>query len=636
MSPEARPPTQRRPLALALAVTLLMLLLLGLGIYGWLRGFEQGSWEARQRAATSAAAADLSAWFDRVSEGLRVAAVLDGELLSEHPETLQALLLPELPILEILRVDAAGRPLASAHLRRPLLAEQFSIPAANWFHVASGGSRYLGSLEPEPADGAYLLLALPAADGGVLVARLRARDLWQRVEDVGFGDGGRAYLLDRRGRVIADPEAATVALNEAGRMVTPADSRWDGREIQQDGEPLLPQLRRAPEGRWSGRLIGPDGRELLARSEIVSAAELGPDGRSVAGSQWHLLTTLPLSEAEAWSRRLATWLIGAGALLGSLALALVAWLYARPVGLARPADPRAEAAGQGDRSPEARGDRGAAEPGEALDHTRPLSRDDVERLRAAFDDMAHQVGDIDRLTSEFLATISHELRTPLNSVIGYAELILSGVDGPLDEEMRKDVQAIYENGHQLLRMVNDLLDLAKIEAGRLELELVRLAPADLLTEAAEAQQSAIEGKGLSLSLDPAPDLPPIWGDPVRLRQVLDSLISNAIKFTEEGGIRLGARQEGDWLAITVADTGIGISEADRETIFERFRQLDGSFTRRAEGTGLGLAISRHLVRMHGGRITVESQPGEGSRFTIQLPIEETPTHARGLAIGSLL
>ena len=154
------------------------------------------------------------------------------------------------------------------------------------------------------------------------------------------------------------------------------------------------------------------------------------------------------------------------------------------------------------------------------------------------------------------------------------------------------------------------------------------------TDSASARQLA--QKGLTLVVEPAPELPTIWGDPVRLRQVLDKLVSNAIKFTEAGGLRLSARREGEWLALAVADTGIGISEADRETIFERFRQLDGSFTRRAEGTGLGLAISRHLVRMHGGRIEVDSVEGEGSTFTVFLPIEETPSHARGLAIGSLL
>jgi signal transduction histidine kinase len=271
-----------------------------------------------------------------------------------------------------------------------------------------------------------------------------------------------------------------------------------------------------------------------------------------------------------------------------------------------------------------------------LEQTRPLDLREVQKLRDTFDEMYGRMQDLDRLKSEFLATISHELRTPLNSVIGYAELILSGVNGPIDEEMEKDVQAIYENGHQLLRLVNDLLDLAKIEAGHLELEMVRMDPVSLVEALYEDHLEAVEGKGLRLLRQSASDLPQIWGDPVRMQQIFANLISNSVKFTEEGYVRILARRQDNWVAIDVEDTGIGIARPDLDTIFERFRQLDGSLTRRAEGTGLGLAIGRHLVRMHGGRMVVDSTLGEGTTVTVFLPIAESPPNPTAVTIGTIL
>jgi len=240
--------------------------------------------------------------------------------------------------------------------------------------------------------------------------------------------------------------------------------------------------------------------------------------------------------------------------------------------------------------------------------------------------------EVDRLKSEFLANMSHELRTPLNSIIGYAELLLMGINGDLDGESAKDIQAIYDNGQQLLTLINDVLDLAKIEAGRMQLDREAIDVAALLEDVRVRNAGLLLRKPVALRVAVDPGLPPLWADPVRLRQILGNLLSNAVKFTPEGSILMRAHRQGDDLCLVVEDSGIGIAPEALGAIFDKFRQVDGSTTRSSDGTGLGLAITRHLVELHGGQITVESVVGQGSVFTVRLPLdggrESTPDAPR--------
>ncbi|MBN1487438.1 MAG: GAF domain-containing sensor histidine kinase, partial [Anaerolineae bacterium] len=235
---------------------------------------------------------------------------------------------------------------------------------------------------------------------------------------------------------------------------------------------------------------------------------------------------------------------------------------------------------------------------------------------------ADRLREVDRLKSEFLANMSHELRTPMNSILGYTEVLLMGIDGDLDPEMLQDVEAIYENGQHLLRLINDVLDLAKIEAGRMSLTMEEVY-VDLLLDEVKTSNIGLLHKRqtpVEFVVEAEEDLPPIQADRIRLSQILNNLVSNAVKFTEKGYIWLRAYQDDSWVCIEVEDTGIGISQEDMGKLFERFQQVDGSTTRRAEGTGLGLSITRHLVEMHGGKIEVFSDVDQGSKFLIRLPI----------------
>ena len=227
--------------------------------------------------------------------------------------------------------------------------------------------------------------------------------------------------------------------------------------------------------------------------------------------------------------------------------------------------------------------------------------------------------EVDRLKQEFLANMSHELRTPLNSIIGYSEVLIDGVDGELTEDAMEDVNAIHSSGKHLLNLINEILDMAKIEAGQMNLRMKPLDLSEILVEVVRDSQVLVKEKPVELRLEPLGKLNRVNADDIRVRQVLLNLLSNAIKFTEQGSVvvRYGMRDDRVW--VEVEDTGSGIPEDQLEVIFERFRQVDGSSTRRAGGTGLGLAITRQLVNMHGGDIEVASEVGKGSRFWFTLP-----------------
>ncbi|MGE5405319.1 MAG: response regulator, partial [Candidatus Saccharibacteria bacterium] len=231
-----------------------------------------------------------------------------------------------------------------------------------------------------------------------------------------------------------------------------------------------------------------------------------------------------------------------------------------------------------------------------------------------------------RLKSEFLANMSHELRTPLNSIIGYTHCVLDELDGPVNEEQTKDLNRVVTSAENLLHLINDILDLSKIESGKMELFPEKTEAAALIREVIIAVNPVAEQKKLVLAEKVEPDLPYLYADSFRIRQVLMNLIGNAVKFTSEGGVTAGAYFEPLENAVVfyVRDTGIGLSEESIQYIFEEFRQADGSTTRRFGGSGLGLSISRRLVEMLGGSIWVESKIGEGSCFFFTVPLLDVP------------
>ncbi|MCC7446039.1 MAG: GAF domain-containing protein [Anaerolineae bacterium] len=234
--------------------------------------------------------------------------------------------------------------------------------------------------------------------------------------------------------------------------------------------------------------------------------------------------------------------------------------------------------------------------------------------------------EVDKLKSQFLANMSHELRTPLNSIIGFSRVILKGIDGPLTELQEQDLATIHESGKHLLNLVNDILDQAKIEAGKMELSYGFFSMADLVKSVMSTAVGLVKDKPVRLHQEIEQELPQVWGDEFRSRQVLLNLISNAAKFTAQGSITVSAfrvEEEGRALVqVSVTDTGIGIPADKLESVFEAFQQVENSTARQYEGTGLGLPIARSLITMQGGRIWVTSEPNIGSTFSFTVPISQ--------------
>jgi signal transduction histidine kinase len=222
--------------------------------------------------------------------------------------------------------------------------------------------------------------------------------------------------------------------------------------------------------------------------------------------------------------------------------------------------------------------------------------------------------------SQFLANMSHELRTPLNAILGYTELILDGIYGDPSPEIQDVLKRVESNGRSLLRLINDVLDLSKIEAGQLSLSVGEYALDEVIRTVAASLESLATEKGLSLTVAIPTHMPRILGDEQRVAQVLFNLVGNAIKFTEAGQVAIRAEVSPAQVAVHVCDTGPGVEVSDQAKIFEEFQQVDNSSTRTKGGSGLGLAISKRLVQMHGGTIWLTSQLGEGSTFSFTLPL----------------
>lgn len=245
----------------------------------------------------------------------------------------------------------------------------------------------------------------------------------------------------------------------------------------------------------------------------------------------------------------------------------------------------------------------------------------LEALNRELEMQKTQLEEVSRLKSAFLSNMSHELRTPLNSVLALSQALAMQAGERLSPEERNYLEIIERNGRNLLTLINDLLDLAKIEAGRMDVHPAPFSLGQTLENLTASLAPLAGEKNIALQLDAPAELPPLESDEIRVNQILQNLMANAVKFTDQGGVTVLAESDGQSISVRMADTGIGIALEDLPHIFEEFRQVDGSTSRRHEGTGLGLAIARKAARLLGGDITVESTPGRGSVFTLTLPVK---------------
>ena len=260
-------------------------------------------------------------------------------------------------------------------------------------------------------------------------------------------------------------------------------------------------------------------------------------------------------------------------------------------------------------------------------HVAVMNRDELGALAANLNRMNDQLGRVyreleaaSRHKSEFLANVSHELRTPMNAILGFNELILDGIYGDVPPDVKVPLTDIQNSGKHLLRLINNVLDLSKIEAGRMELTPTDYVAQDTVERVRASLGSLAAQKGIDFVTAVPPDLPTALGDAGRITQCLMNLAGNALKFTREGRVEIAVELRGNLLYYRVTDTGIGIAQDQLDTIFAEFRQGDATITREFGGTGLGLSITKKIVEMHGGRIWVESEIGKGSTFWFTIPL----------------
>ncbi|MGE3144269.1 MAG: sensor histidine kinase [Pseudorhodoplanes sp.] len=412
-------------------------------------------------------------------------------------------------------------------------------------------------------------------------------------------------------------------------------------------------LRSVQDARGSfGYVVGADGRLILtspnlhwplgsdlsnlaqvaaARNASAAAVTTGKDfdGRAVVTAHakgprmdWYVFVEQPMSQAlepvYALLARIAS-LLGLGLLIAVLTGMLLARQMVVPI---RALQAGARRLGQGDfdqRIEVKTGD-------EIEDLAEQFNRMAVE-LQQSYSGLEQKVEERTRELAiasahkdQFFANMSHELRTPLNAVLGYAELLVDGIYGTMPDKALDVLQRIQSNGKHLLGLINDVLDISKIEAGQLNLALDDYSMKTLVQSVIAATESLAQNKGLALRSEVSDALPAARGDERRLTQVLLNIVGNAIKFTDKGSVTIRAAEKDGMFDLSVTDTGPGIAPQDRDRIFEEFQQVDNSSTRQKGGTGLGLAIARRLVRMHGGDIALESAPGKGSTFHVAIPV----------------
>ena len=549
----------------------------------------------------------------------QVGAARGGTSLAQTRDELLRLLRVASAVTDLAYLDETGREQARVSRQAiTVLGSNADYSGDPRFVEARGGKTYFSPVYFRNESEPYMTMAVslspgtqPGGGSPVVVAEVNLTFIWDVVSRIRIGEAGDAYVVDAQGRLIAHPDISLV--------------------LQNTDLSSLPQVRASREARGPGE-AGPVAAVApgLRGGQVLTAHQLiEPPG-------WRVFVEQPLEEAFApvyasVLRTAVLLLVGLG--LSVLASLVLARRMVRPIQALR-AGAAQIGAGALDQRIEVRS-------GDELETLAEEFNRMAERLRESYAELeqkvegrtaqladalrelqakSRQLEVASRHKSTFLANMSHELRTPLNAILGYTELIQDGVYGEVPERIRDVLERVQHSGRHLLGLINDVLDLSKIEAGQLALSVGDFSLGDVVQTVYTAVEPLAAEKGLALRCEVASHLPAARGDERRITQVLLNLAGNAVKFTETGEVVLGASVSDGAFVVWVSDTGPGIAEADQRRIFQEFQQVDGGGASAKGGTGLGLAIARRIVELHGGRIWVDSSPGRGSTFGISLPI----------------
>jgi signal transduction histidine kinase len=567
-----------------------------------------------QQEAAAGAAARLGQFIQELHRSVtattRSREVSAKGLSPDYQFELERLLLIAPAITEVVALDDSGLVRARASRLRTVLPEdQHDFSATLAFQQARRGQTHFGPAHFVRDAEPFMSIAVPIEHlagevVGVLLAEVSLIYVSENVvARLAHGETGYAYVVSRAGDLLAHPQVNLVLQR---RNVT---------HLEQVG------------GALSSAAAGSSSEGTLTRN--LQGEQVFSSYAAIADLDWVVFVERPAGEVyrPLWAsirRTAALLLVGLGmALLASL---LVARRILRPLRTLRHGVERIGSGDLGVRLEVKTGDelemladefnRMSARVQEA--HT-GLEHKVAERTRELLE-LNQQLEEANRLKSQFLANVSHELRTPMNAIIGFTRLVMRKTEGQIPSLQHANLQKVLISADHLLHLINGLLDLSKIEAGRMDVASVRFELRELIHVVTATVEPLLKPDRVRFVAEIDPDLPPLHTDRDKLKQIVLNLLSNAVKFTDEGVVKVTAWRAGDRLKIAVSDTGIGMPQEALDYIFEEFRQVDMSSTRRHGGTGLGLAIVRKLAHLLGGDVTAESELGKGSTFTVTVPL----------------
>jgi signal transduction histidine kinase len=595
------------------SLVLVVLVTLALTVSGLVQLFfsyqeNQANLVALQREKAAGAAVQIQDFITGIQQleagALTSRTSADTGALDQRRNDLLRLLRQAPPILEVSYLDPNGREqLRISRLELSVIGSNADLSNDPAFLRTRIADTYYGPVYFRNESEPYMTLAVRDATsgGGALVAEVNLKFIWDVVSRIQVGKSGYAYVVDNNGELIAHPDISAVL------------SRPDLSRLQ--------QIKALSAG---DTLDEPNVAQNLQGQQVLAArAAVDPPG-------WWIFVEQPLQDAFApvYASLLRTAvLLIAGLVLSVLVSLMLARRMVTPI---RALQASAERIGAG-----------------ALDARIDVhTGDELEALGNAFNRMATQLRELygtlelrveertrelvqakeeveiaNRHKSEFLASMSHELRTPLNAIIGFSDALDEQFFGPLNARQARYVQHIMSSGRHLLALINDILDLSKVEAGRMELELSRFSLPEALESGATMVRERANQHGIELHVQTDPDVQVVEADERKVKQVIFNLLANAVKFTPDGGhVHVRACRTDSWLEVSVRDTGVGIAPEDQARIFDAFQQGDRGVAQPQEGTGLGLTLSRQFVELHGGRLWAESELGRGSTFRFTLPL----------------
>ena len=613
---------RRRLLTLFTIGLILTFLVIGLATYLLISRAENDSWLGRRNDAALNATETIAAFMERTTNSLALVAILDPNYLKSNPQVFSDWLAQNPALLEVIRLDRFGNVVGGGAQpgERPVLANPFTIKQSNWFINPILGNTNISDVQISSDDKPYLIMSVPAINNGVLAARLDMRVLWEVVGRIRYGQTGNAYIIDRLGFLIGhtDPQVvlARTTINnrpEWQKMIS-ADADWNGNYQNFLGKRVLGQSTPIADTDW---LVITE----IERNEATSLSRW-----TLILVSLGLLVTIPV----------ALW--GSSRLLDTLVYEPVNALHERISSISEEGhlDKEQIAITRHDELGELayafnqmsltlhKRDQQLATQNQALEREvqeRKQAQETLQRLNA-------ELVQSSRYKDQFLATMSHELRTPLNAILGMSEALMVPVYGQLNAQQQKAITHIRESGQHLLSLIDEILDLSKIAAGKSALEFTLVMVESVAQSALRLIRPMVTSKKLTLTTSFDSQVTAMMVDERRLKQILSNLLNNAVKFTPEGGaigLEIEGDREHDVVRFIIWDNGIGMPKDALNQLFEPFLQLDGGLARQYGGTGLGLALVHRLVDMHGGSVSVESELKKGSRFIVSLPWKEPET-----------